>query len=111
MAGIIVQFQENPRRIFRLQLGIENQPPETVSIVYQLAAGAVTFSTAPVPAGFTRSGDGMQLTGTETLLSSQPTFTHPFDLENTAGQAVITVKASATWPGGSFDVQFTRVLP
>ena len=107
----ILQFQESPRRTFRLQLSIEDQPPETVSIVYTLPAGPVTFSAAPVPAGFTRSGDGIRLTGTETLLSSQATVAHPFDVDNTGGKALISVKASVTWPMGSFDAQFTQVLP
>ena len=107
----IRQFQENPKRIFSLRISVENQPPETVSIVYELAPGPVTFAAAPLPAGFSRSGDGRQLTGSGTVLGAQATFAHPFGLDNAAGQSLISVKALVTWPAGSFDALFAQVLP
>src|SRR5262245_59512035 len=97
----ILQYDEQPRRSFRLKLSVEMQPPEDVSIVYELASGDVTFAESPIPLGFTRSADGLSLSGKETIAATQQTFHHPFGLDHTDGISLVSVKASVTWPAGS----------
>jgi len=107
----IKQFDEQPRRTFRLKLTLEMEPPEAVAIVYELAPGKVTFAASPIPPSFTVSADGLKLSGTETIAASEDEFHHPFGLVHTDGVALVGVKVSVTWPAGSFDARFALVLP